>query len=97
MMRGRWQWRRPVIRMAVVVQSGGTLAKACFPGWCQCRRPRIIGSLFLLRSVRARTGDALVFQDSFKDAFPAVPLDFHVVLDALAPPSRTGKAREARR
>ena len=31
-----------------MVQRGGTLAKACFPGWRRCRRPRIIRLPFLL-------------------------------------------------
>ena len=37
--------------LAILVQCGGTLAKACFLGWRQCRRPRIIGPPFLLKSV----------------------------------------------
>ena len=61
-----------------MVQCGGTLAKACFPGWRQWRRPRIIGLPFVL-GVREGIGNALIFQGSSTNASPAARRDFYMV------------------
>ena len=66
-----------------MVQRGGRLAEACFPGWLHCRQPRIIGLPFLLWGGWEGIGKALIFQDSSKEAPPAVRHDFYVVLEAL--------------
>ena len=54
----------PKSGLATVVQCGSTLAKACFPGWFHCHRPRIMGRVW------EGIGNALIFQDSSKDASP---------------------------
>ena len=69
--------------LAVVVQRGGTLAKACFPGWLHCRRPRIIGLPFLLEGGLEGIGNAVIFQGSCYSVSPTVRRDFYVVLEAL--------------
>ena len=58
--------------LAVVVQRGGTLAKACFPGWRTWRRPRIIDRPFLLGGVREGIGNTLLLEGSSKGASPAL-------------------------
>ena len=78
-----------------MVQCGGMLAKACFPGWLRCRRTPI---RFCSGAIREGFGNTLILEGSSKHASPAVRRVFYVVLEALggasgAPPRRTGKAR----
>ena len=75
--------KTPKSGMAVMVQCGGTLAKACFPGWHWCFRLSIIGPPFLVRGAREGIGNALIFQGSLKDAPPAARRDLYVVLEAV--------------
>ena len=72
-----WGWRPEPEALksglAVVVQCGGTLAKACFLGW---RTP------FLFGGVRECIGNTLFLEGSSKDASPALRRVFYVVLEA---------------
>ena len=88
--------------LPVVVQCGGTLAKACFPGWRTWRRPRIIDPPFLLGGVRESIGNALLLEA----APQALPPRYGVLFTWFwkprrnasgasgAPPKRTGKHRQ---
>ena len=88
--------------LAVVVQCGGTLAKACFPGWRAWRRPRIIDPPFLLGGVREGIGNALLLEVAPKTLPPRYGVFFYVPRRNAsgasgAPPKRTGKAPEVHR